>query len=73
MNLLRHSSDGGAVTATHQDMAETIASAREVVSRTLKSFEKQGLVRVARGRLEILGRAALAERSTMPTAFSGPR
>jgi len=54
-------------------MAETIASAREVVSRTLKSFEKQGLVRVARGRLEILGRAALAERSTMPTAFSGPR
>lgn len=66
--LLRHSRDGEAVTATHQEMAETIASAREVVSRTLKSFEKQGLVRVARGRLEILDRAALAERSTTPTA-----
>jgi len=71
--LLRRSRDGGAVTATHQEMAETIGSAREVVSRTLKSFAALGLVRVARGRLEVLDRAGLAERAAAPTTSFDPR
>lgn len=48
------------VTGTHQDLAAELGSAREVVSRQLKSFEKQGLVALSRGRIEIVDRARLA-------------
>ena len=48
-----------AVTATHQELAAELGSAREVVSRQLKSFEKQGLVALARGRIDIVNRARL--------------
>lgn len=39
---------------THQDIAVNIGSAREVVSRRLKELEKQGVVRLSRGKIELL-------------------
>lgn len=44
---------------THQYIAIEIGSAREVVSRHLKSLEKQGLVELQRGSIQLLNRAAL--------------
>ncbi len=45
--------------ATHQYIAIEIGSAREVVSRHLKSLEKQGLIRLQRGCIEVLNHAEL--------------
>lgn len=45
--------------ATHQDLALELGSAREVVSRLLKDFERKGWVELARGRIRLLDRAAL--------------
>lgn len=39
---------------THAQLAANIGTAREVVSRTLKSFEKRGLIKLARGKIEVL-------------------
>lgn len=50
----------GAVVATHQDLAVELGSAREVVSRQLKDFERRGWVSLARGRVELRDAAALA-------------
>lgn len=41
------------VDATHQELAEELGTAREVVSRVLKEFERQGWVRLRRGRIEL--------------------
>jgi len=38
---------------THMDLAEELGTAREVVSRLLKEFERQGWVRLHRGWIEI--------------------
>lgn len=43
----------GSVDATHQAIATELGTAREVVSRQLKEFERQGLVTLARGRVEL--------------------
>ncbi len=39
--------------ATHHELSEELGTAREVVSRLLKEFERQGWVRLHRGRIEI--------------------
>lgn len=39
---------------THQELAVELGTAREVISRLLKEFERQGRVRLARGRIERL-------------------
>lgn len=44
---------------THQVLAAEIGTAREVVSRKLKRFESDGLIRSSRGRVEILDRENL--------------
>lgn len=44
---------------THQGLATEIGTAREVVSRKLRSFEVDGLIRSSRGRIEILDRKKL--------------
>lgn len=44
---------------THQDIALELGSVREVVSRQLKVFERQQLIRLGRGEIEILDRAGL--------------
>jgi CRP/FNR family transcriptional regulator, anaerobic regulatory protein len=50
---------GGAVHATHEEIALDVGSAREVVSRMLKHFETQGWVGLTRGSVQVLDRAAL--------------
>lgn len=44
---------------THQQLADELGSVREIVSRLLKSFADQGLVRLAREQVEILDPAGL--------------
>lgn len=60
--LARHLAgrDGGPIDVTHQDLAVELGTAREVVSRHLKAFEKRGLVRLGRGTVEVVDRAGLA-------------
>jgi len=45
---------GRLVHATHQQLADELGSVREMVSRLLKGFAEQGLVRLGREQLEIL-------------------
>jgi CRP/FNR family transcriptional regulator len=52
---------GDPVQATHQALADELGSVREIVSRLLRSFEDRGWVDVARERITIVDRAALAE------------
>jgi CRP/FNR family transcriptional regulator len=52
--------EDGQVRMTHEALAAEIASAREVVSRQLKTFEREGLVQLARGTVELRDGAALA-------------
>jgi len=47
--LLLHASDKDQIKTTHQEIAFEIGSAREVISRHLKTFEKQGWISIDRG------------------------
>ncbi|WP_426415743.1 Crp/Fnr family transcriptional regulator [Aestuariirhabdus sp. LZHN29] len=47
---------------THQDLAEELGTAREVVSRHLKEFESNGWLRLGRGRIEVIDGAGLQRR-----------
>ena len=51
---------GDPVHATHQALADELGSVREIVSRLLRSFEDRGWVDVARERIKIVDRPALA-------------
>lgn len=50
---------GKLVHATHQQLADELGSVREMVSRLLKNFADQGLVRLSREQVEILDPAGL--------------
>lgn len=54
--LLGH---GPVVQLTHQQLADELGSVREMVSRLLKNFSDQGLVRLGRERIEIIDAAGL--------------
>lgn len=49
----------GPLTVTHQMLADELGTTREVVSRTLESFQERGMLRLGRKRIEILDRLAL--------------
>lgn len=51
---------------THQQIADEIGSAREVVSRHLKKLAERGMVDLGRGKLQILDRDALVTVSLGP-------
>lgn len=51
---------GGGVTATHQQIARELGTAREVVTRKLQALAKRGLLEVRRKRVEVLDPLALA-------------
>ncbi|MEJ2553152.1 MAG: Crp/Fnr family transcriptional regulator [Gammaproteobacteria bacterium] len=57
--LLQLSEKTDPVEVTHQTLAEELGTAREVISRLLKGFERQNWVRLHRGQVEILDRDAL--------------
>ena len=46
---------------THEQIAKYVGSAREVVSRILKYFEQEGLVKLQRGSIQIIDRQRLIE------------
>ena len=52
--VLTASAASGVVAATHQHLAVELGSAREVISRTLRQFEREGLVRTERGEILVL-------------------
>lgn len=52
--------EGDRVSATHQELATAIGSAREVVSRRLEAFARSGLVETERGAVLLRDRAGLA-------------
>lgn len=49
----------GWVSATHQELAQELGTAREVVSRQLKEFERRGWIALGRGRIGVHDAAAL--------------
>lgn len=50
---------GPTIMASHQVIAQELGSVREIVSRLLKQFEEQKLVRLGRERIEVLDAPAL--------------
>jgi len=54
--LLFHSEP---IAVTHQMLADELGTTREVVSRTLETFQESGMLRLGRKRIEILDRRAL--------------
>jgi len=47
------------IAVTHQMLADELGTTREVVSRTLETFQESGMLRLGRRRIEILDRRAL--------------
>lgn len=56
--LLAERAVDGSLAATHYDLAVELGTAREVVRRILKDWERQGLVHLSRGRVDIADRSA---------------
>lgn len=63
--LLGH---GRELVTTHQALADSLGTVREIVSRLLNRFERNGWVRLSRERIEVLDSAALRA-----LAAGGPR
>ncbi len=59
--LKRAESEGDCLTCTHQELASELGTAREVVSRMLKSFERRGWVALARGTIILNERSLLGQ------------
>jgi len=57
--ISRNSSES--IHLTHEQIAKYVGSAREVVSRMLKYFEKEGLVALSRGEVKVLNKKRLHE------------
>jgi len=51
---------------THDELAACVGTAREVISRTLEQWQREGLVRLGRGRLVLLDLPRLEEILTPP-------
>jgi len=52
-HLLAHRDENDTLTATHQNIATELGSAREVISRQLKELESRSLVEVNRGKIRV--------------------
>jgi len=50
---------GRRVSMTHQQLADELGSVREIVTRLLRGFADQGVVRLTRGAIEVLDASAL--------------
>lgn len=66
--LLEHASDGSnpGQRLTQQEMAAIVGSAREVVGRSLKTLEENGLIRLERHRIIIVNKEALKQMIESP-------
>lgn len=61
--LLQRSRDQNPIEITHQQIATELGSSREVISRVVESFAREGMVRPGRGMIEILDGESLEIRS----------
>lgn len=61
--ILRRAGRDNTATATHQELATAVGSAREVVSRRLEALQRSGFVRLDRGLITITNRAGLIQTS----------
>ena len=59
--LLERADAQGTVALTHQALAAELGTAREVVSRQLKEFDRRGWVQAERGAVRLLDRGALKQ------------
>lgn len=57
--LAAHEGAGGSIEITHADLAADLGTAREVVSRLLKEFERLGAIRLSRGKIVVRDEALL--------------
>lgn len=57
--LLERTDESGHLNATHQDLAVELGTAREVVSRHLKEFQRRGWLELTRGQIALADRAGL--------------
>ncbi|WP_138466342.1 Crp/Fnr family transcriptional regulator [Poseidonocella sp. HB161398] len=57
--LLKLAGPGGLLETTHQKLATELGTAREVVSRQLREFQRRGWIEQARGSVQLTDRAAL--------------
>jgi len=62
--LVRKSDNCGVVHISHQDIASHLGTAREVVSRLLRQFEKDGMLKTARGHIMLIDIQKLATKPT---------
>jgi CRP/FNR family transcriptional regulator len=53
------------VQVTHQEIAAELGSSREVISRILEEFARQGMIETARGTVLILDNEALQKQAVM--------
>jgi len=58
--LLKLTEKTHSVSLTHQEMANELGTAREVISRQLKEFEHRSWIKLGRGHIEISNRKALS-------------
>lgn len=54
--------NGPIIRYSHMEIAKYLGSAREVVSRMMKYFEKEGIVKVSRKEIEIINKKKLMEK-----------
>lgn len=59
LGQLFEQSRGAPLEVTHQSLALELGSSREVISRVLKEFERNGCIRLSRGVIELLSREML--------------
>lgn len=57
--LLQHADDEQQIRMRHDDIAAELGTAREVVSRLLEGFERQGIIGLSRGRIVVRDAGAL--------------
>jgi len=64
--LLRHTSKHNILTITHQALAYELGTAREVISRQLKTFEKSGLIQLSRKKIQLKNLNAVESLANTP-------
>ncbi len=47
------------ISITHEEIADIIGTSREVISRLLKGFEKEGMIKLSRRKIEVIQRSSL--------------
>lgn len=58
-------SESPQILTTHQQLANELGTAREVISRTLKEFERHGWVKLGRGSIDVITPEALRDMAVL--------